>query len=371
LSPVSGLAFVPLNDLITVTSDNNYYVENNVSKYWVAPNSSLQIKIQLYDGSNDGSNNPVGVSVTLSLVGAPSGCSLDSNPVTTDANGTAYSNLSAGSSLGEFTIRASATNWPNGEGIFAVRLAPTPTPVPPLVPNCVEVYINLTPTTFSGTTYYSVPPNQAIQVNAIIGQNATSTPVPNTASTFQLAYPENTDSLLGAPRDLITDEHGKIFTTLQTGGVNGKFFGVGAFANTNPTPSYGNRVANLLIVEGAPTPKPMQTERPNPAANLSSKGGVYPNPFDPKSGESVRIEYVINASDLAEVTLTITTLRGAKVWQKTYPKNTYGAESGNNAVLWDGKNSEGVMVANGVYLCMIKSGSQTISTFKIGIFKNP
>ncbi len=95
----------------------------------------------------------------------------------------------------------------------------------------------------------------------------------------------------------------------------------------------------------------------------------YPNPFRAGS-ESTRISYFLTQD--ASVRIDIYDLTGAHVWSKDIaagePGGT-GAEGGSACeVEWDGRNSKGEVVRNGVYICRIQAGSKS-ATFKIAVAK--
>ncbi len=72
----------------------------------------------------------------------------------------------------------------------------------------------------------------------------------------------------------------------------------------------------------------------------------YPNPFNP----STTISFQLTAT--SEVSLAIYNSQGQLV--KQVAKAKYA--SGKHVVVWDGRNENGVRVANGVYVCMLRAG---------------
>jgi hypothetical protein len=78
----------------------------------------------------------------------------------------------------------------------------------------------------------------------------------------------------------------------------------------------------------------------------------YPNPFHPPL-EPTTIAWKL--SDDAAVTLRIFTLSGDLVLQRTYPRGGTGGQAGLNGDLWDGRNSEGRVVASGGYIALIEA----------------
>jgi hypothetical protein len=106
----------------------------------------------------------------------------------------------------------------------------------------------------------------------------------------------------------------------------------------------------------------------NPTSAISSVIN-YPNPFA-AGKQSTRIRYVLIKDD--DVTTSIYTLIGGLVLRKTYSSGTEGAKgqvSGyTNEITWDGKNDSGQIVANGMYILEIKTGSERFIR-KIGVVK--
>jgi len=74
----------------------------------------------------------------------------------------------------------------------------------------------------------------------------------------------------------------------------------------------------------------------------------YPNPF--RAGREVTfIEYHLTES--SNVTLIIYDLLGQIVYKEDFFKNGTGGVEGENRITWDGRNSQGVVVGNGGYIC--------------------
>jgi flagellar hook assembly protein FlgD len=85
---------------------------------------------------------------------------------------------------------------------------------------------------------------------------------------------------------------------------------------------------------------------------MDSVAGNYPNPFSPDV-ESTTVEYFLDAPQ--KVSIRIYTLTGAEVQTLM---NLEDQAAGLQKVLWDGRNSDGVIVRNGVYLCVIQAGQK-------------
>ncbi|HUV37661.1 MAG TPA: Ig-like domain-containing protein [Patescibacteria group bacterium] len=95
----------------------------------------------------------------------------------------------------------------------------------------------------------------------------------------------------------------------------------------------------------------------------------YPNPFRAGS-ESTRISYFLTQD--TNVRIDIYDLMGVHVWSKDIAAGEpggAGAEGGTACdVEWDGRNGNGEVVRNGVYICRIQAGSKS-ATFKIAVAK--
>jgi hypothetical protein len=95
----------------------------------------------------------------------------------------------------------------------------------------------------------------------------------------------------------------------------------------------------------------------------------YPNPFRAGS-EPTKITYFLTEN--ASVKIQIWDLMGSLVWTKDIAAGETGGtgEAGGTTheVEWDGRNSNGDVVRNGVYICKLQAGSRT-ATFKIAVAK--
>ncbi|HCJ66500.1 MAG TPA: hypothetical protein DHV62_04045, partial [Elusimicrobia bacterium] len=89
-----------------------------------------------------------------------------------------------------------------------------------------------------------------------------------------------------------------------------------------------------------------------PVVAYLSQVANYPNPFNPTKGEKkTRIEYYLTED--SNVTIRIYNLVGDLVWTKENAAGVGTPEGYRNIEFWDGKNDAGMIVANGVYLCLI------------------
>ncbi|SYZ73199.1 exported hypothetical protein [Candidatus Zixiibacteriota bacterium] len=94
---------------------------------------------------------------------------------------------------------------------------------------------------------------------------------------------------------------------------------------------------------------------------------VRNNPFNPNL-EQAEIAY--NLETDAGVDLNIYTLAGEKVYGTTYPAGSSGGRQGPNYVNWDGRNSDGKVVMNGVYVMIIRNTSSGQSfKLKLAVLK--
>jgi len=91
------------------------------------------------------------------------------------------------------------------------------------------------------------------------------------------------------------------------------------------------------------------------------------NPFNPAEGPA-EIGYLLDED--ARVTMTLYTLLGEKVYETTFNEGSEGGRQGQNLVFWDGKNDEGHMVLNGVYVLVIhQSGTDKTYKLKLAVMK--
>ena len=91
----------------------------------------------------------------------------------------------------------------------------------------------------------------------------------------------------------------------------------------------------------------------------------YPNPF--RAGyESTTISYYL-AND-SRVSLKIFTLDGKPVISQTYSAEDPQGRRGLREIEWDGRNGDGRVVLNGVYICKLEAPG-TNATFKIAVAK--
>jgi hypothetical protein len=96
----------------------------------------------------------------------------------------------------------------------------------------------------------------------------------------------------------------------------------------------------------------------------------YPNPFGDAGHRTTKIAYFLTED--ADVKIRIYDLAGTLVWSKDIAAGEDGGRGTPDKtewkVEWDGYNSKGRLVRNGVYLCRIQAGSRS-ATFKIAVAK--
>jgi len=92
-----------------------------------------------------------------------------------------------------------------------------------------------------------------------------------------------------------------------------------------------------------------------------------PNPFGGPGKERTKITYYLEKN--TEVTFTIFTLLGEKVWSVSYPAEDPHAFQGVHVIEWDGRNGKGEKVLNGVYFLFMKTGDGKVEKTKIAIVK--
>ena len=92
----------------------------------------------------------------------------------------------------------------------------------------------------------------------------------------------------------------------------------------------------------------------------------YPNPFA-AGFEATKLVYTLPDDD--NVTLEIFTLIGEKVFSETIAAGDAGASKGRNEVIWNGTNSRGDVIRNGVYIGVLTTSSGIESRTKIAVVK--
>lgn len=97
-----------------------------------------------------------------------------------------------------------------------------------------------------------------------------------------------------------------------------------------------------------------------PLVVLSSNFEEYahnaPNPFRAGAGET-QISYFLDAP--ANVSIRIFDITGELVYEETIPSSDPRAQSGPQETPWDGRNMDGNVVRNGLYVCVLNAGSRS------------
>jgi hypothetical protein len=130
----------------------------------------------------------------------------------------------------------------------------------------------------------------------------------------------------------------------------------------------GNEVARVLATSSL---DPTISNFLDMHISVTKDGGVYPNPFNPSSTDQKNwghIDYRLDQA--APVKIYIYTLFGDLVWHKEISAGAEGANAGVNTTVWNGKNDNGVTVANGGYIISVKVNDQQKYRFKIGLYKH-
>jgi len=94
---------------------------------------------------------------------------------------------------------------------------------------------------------------------------------------------------------------------------------------------------------------------------------VYPNPYNPKSGQPAKIAYRLNRD--SNISLYIFDALGQLVYKQDYLSGSEGAHIGYNEVDWSGTSNSGNPVANDLYFLRIVSDGKVIGKCKIAVLK--
>jgi len=78
---------------------------------------------------------------------------------------------------------------------------------------------------------------------------------------------------------------------------------------------------------------------------------IEDNPFNPEVSYA-RFSYELDQPSAVE--FRVFTLTGEEVYTRNLPEGSNGAVTGENEILWDGRNNAGHMVINGVYIASVK-----------------
>ncbi|MDD4053063.1 MAG: hypothetical protein PHR28_14350, partial [candidate division Zixibacteria bacterium] len=131
----------------------------------------------------------------------------------------------------------------------------------------------------------------------------------------------------------------------------------------------GPRVGQTVPVYGL-LDKPFSISLPQAiiAENLGESFKNYPNPFNPEIEQTEIRYYLPTASDVDIIVFTAT---GEKVREMHFDAGGEGGRTGvNGGVFWDGRNGEGDVVLNGVYVAIIKVAEGDLAAkVKIAVVK--
>jgi hypothetical protein len=96
---------------------------------------------------------------------------------------------------------------------------------------------------------------------------------------------------------------------------------------------------------------------------------VFPNPFNPRTGRELTIQYTLSLP--TNIELVIFASDGATVTKKRYSSGDEGGQRGINKVTWDGLSSSGQEIANGIYMGAIidQDENRILDKFRITIYR--
>jgi hypothetical protein len=101
------------------------------------------------------------------------------------------------------------------------------------------------------------------------------------------------------------------------------------------------------------------------SSNFEEYAHNYPNPF--RAGtDQTRIAYFLETP--ASVNIRIYAMTGELVYEETIAAGDARAQAGPNESAWDGRNMNGEVVRNGVYVCVLNAGSKS-AKFRIAVAK--
>jgi hypothetical protein len=91
------------------------------------------------------------------------------------------------------------------------------------------------------------------------------------------------------------------------------------------------------------------------------KPKTIPNPFNPRKDGETAIVYKLSTD--MNIVISIYDMTQKQVWSQSFSRGENGGlgDPAENRVMWNGKNSSGVPVGNGVYIFIIRSGQKVIS----------
>jgi hypothetical protein len=126
-----------------------------------------------------------------------------------------------------------------------------------------------------------------------------------------------------------------------------------SWVNVYLTDKNGNRRTDGLKLI---TDEPLSVQTKNePSSHSIIVAQCYPNPFGAVNSTSTLIQFSITADQTAiPVNLSVYDMTGRKIRDLSQSNLT----SGSYYLRWDGKNSKGESVSNGLYFCHVKVGGE-------------
>jgi hypothetical protein len=91
----------------------------------------------------------------------------------------------------------------------------------------------------------------------------------------------------------------------------------------------------------------------------------YPNPFRAGS-EVTKITYFLSSPGSVE--MKVYSISGELVYEETVPDGDARTTAGTHELEWDGRNGQGEIVRNGIYVCVLNAGGNS-ATFRIAVAK--
>jgi hypothetical protein len=193
--------------------------------------------------------------------------------------------------------------------------------------------------------YTSGAPVAALGATTAVGVNPVRVDLSPEADTLD---PGQADTLL-----IVVD----VSSNPQDGGVALELDGASAFEAFER--SSGELIA-VVSPDGSDFPRILSAP-----SRLFTAVHNHPNPF--RAGfESTTISYYLE--DDSRVSLRIFTLDGKPVLSRTYSADEPQGRRGLREIRWDGRNGDGRVVLNGVYICKLEAPG-TNATFKIAVAK--
>ncbi len=105
-------------------------------------------------------------------------------------------------------------------------------------------------------------------------------------------------------------------------------------------------------------------------AHLSGSFIVETNPFNPGDPSESPVSFSYELEAAADVEFRIFTLIGEEVYSSKYNAGAEGGMAGENLIDWDGRNDEGHVVVNGVYIAQIENmATGDIARLKVAVVK--